>query len=723
MNCRQFFSSWGRLASAVSMVLLLGLFGCTEQGTQVETPSGITVVNGAGATIPAAGSISLSVRVTSDGGRPAGGAAVKWRVVEGSGSLSDSESVTDENGLARITWTSDGTAGTVRVEADVPGVGPLMIGFEVDSGVPVALDLSRTAVEFRAIGETLSIDAAVVDRYGNDIGVEVEWSSSDPHVVSIRENGMIRAESSGEADIHVRFGFFHGRVPVSVRPLAADLSVSPSSHMFIALGERLDVALQGIDAGGSHFQVADGDAQWFSDDEAVASVSAEGVVIAKASGATTIHVHVQGVSAQLEIEVQPEVARLILSPRTLQLSSLGAIQQLDVESVDENGHTIRGEGHVYAWGSNDHGVVIVEDGAVTAVGNGEARIEVSFNGVSASIAVVVKQEVAQIAVSDLALRALGASRLVSVDVHDARGNHVDWLLPSDITWKSSDPDIFAVSGGQVTAVGVGSATLTVSAGQGSATASISVIQRPVYIQVDPGTIAFNALEGTEKVTATAFDANHHEIPGADTDFAWKSSDPTVASVTSAGTVVAEGVGEATITVTRGSDASVQVPVAVSQPPEIPEIVLWESMNFGGTQIHDYYSNHHLGFEFVPSRSIEVTALRGWLTGNSDVRVYDVATSTIIASSNVPGTGSWETVALSSPLVLEAGRTYEIFVAANAYTPVFTPIGNSRRLPLSNDDLTITRGCLANSAYDRPCEQHTFDSHMFGLVDFIYRVQP
>lgn len=566
MGCRpRRFGS--KLPSSLFVVLVLGLFGCGDQSTQVPTPSQTTVEAGAGASVDAAGSLVLSIRATLDGGEPARGVSVGWSVSEGSGTLSTAESVTDEQGVAEVTWTSDGTAGDAQVRADVPGVGPVMIDFVVVAGEPVGLELSPSEVEFQALGDTAFVQAKAVDEFGNEIGAEMGWSSSAPDVVSVDQQGVVRAESAGESEVSVQYGPFAAAIRVVVAPIATELAVSPDSLKLVSVGETFVVELQALDAGGSSFEVADGLAQWFSGDESVASVNSGGMITAVASGSTTVDVHVQGASAQIDVEVQLKAARLIVQPASLEFSSLGATERLDVRAVDENGTRIGGEGFVYAWGSNDRSVVVVDDGEVTAVGNGKAEIEVSLNGVSTSVPVVIAQQGRIVEVSDITLDALDSTGQIVFEVFDELGSPVEGVSRSDISRETSDPSVFiAAQGGRVRSVGVGTADLTVTVGQVSAVASVSVTQRPVDVEVEPGSIQFEALHDTATVSATALDSNGHGLPGEGADFSWESSDPSVVSVSSSGLVRAIGVGGATITVVRGNSAPAQISVEVSQAP-------------------------------------------------------------------------------------------------------------------------------------------------------------
>ncbi|MND03864.1 Bacterial Ig-like domain (group 1) [compost metagenome] len=55
---------------------------------------------------------------------PIAGRTVTWAVTTGSGTLASTSSVTNDQGVASMTFTSDATAGNVTVTATVAGLTP-----------------------------------------------------------------------------------------------------------------------------------------------------------------------------------------------------------------------------------------------------------------------------------------------------------------------------------------------------------------------------------------------------------------------------------------------------------------------------------------------------------------------------------------------------------------------------------------------------------------------
>ena len=120
-----------------------------------------------------------------------------------------------------------------------------------------------------------------------------------------------------------------------------------------------------------------------------------------------------------------------------------------------------------------------------------------------------------------------------------------------VTWSSNNTSVATVSGGKVTAVKAGSATITATAGGKTASCTVTVTDKNVAIQ----SIALNnttlALAVGESGTLTA---SVNPSNATDKTVTWSSSNTSVATV-SGGKVTAVKAGSATITATAGGKAA------------------------------------------------------------------------------------------------------------------------------------------------------------------------
>jgi hypothetical protein len=155
---------------------------------------------------------------------------------------------------------------------------------------------------------------------------------------------------------------------------------------------------------------------------------------------------------------------------------------------------------------------------------------------------------------------IGDSIQLAVTATDARGNA---LLGAPTVWTSSDTSVASVdSSGMVVTRGAGGTAIMVSVGDKSVKSRIYVVQRPVGLRVTDS--LFRLPEGGQgRPGAHLVDVRAQEIKGSTTR--WRSADPSIATVDSAGNAV--GVAPGRTTFTASWDGMVgQLPVEVYPVP-------------------------------------------------------------------------------------------------------------------------------------------------------------
>lgn len=211
------------------------------------------------------------------------------------------------------------------------------------------------------------------------------------------------------------------------------------------------------------------------------------------------------------------------------------------------------------WSSSDATVASVENGTVTALKAGQTTVTASAEGVSASCTVTVKNADFTLSLdrSELPLF-VGENAQLTVTASDGKTH--------EYTWTSSNETVATVEGGNVTAVAVGTATITVSSAGVSATCAVTVEEEDVFLVLSHDS-ADLAVGGTLKLTASL--TNGSPLPA---EMSWTSSDDTVASVEE-GTITAHKAGTAIITADAGEGLTATCTVTVSDVYELifPEL--------------------------------------------------------------------------------------------------------------------------------------------------------
>lgn len=291
--------------------------------------------------------------------------------------------------------------------------------------------------------------------------------------------------------------------------------------------------------------------QWSSSDNAVATVDQDGTVTATGGGKATISATSGGVSASCSVDVYVPVTSISLSANLISLAKGSfAVLTATVSPEDAMDKTVQ-------WSSDNPSVATVDqNGKVTAVDVGKAKITASAGGFSATCSIIcISIPVSSVVLDKTSLSlAKGSSETLKATV-----------LPSDATdqavkWSSDNPSIATVDqNGRVTGVNSGDATITASAGDVSATCRVNVFN-PVT------SITLNSSNLTLKVEETALlEATVLPEDATDKNVTWYSSNPEVAAV-DGGRITAVGFGQTVITAQAGAlSAECLVTVLIESP--------------------------------------------------------------------------------------------------------------------------------------------------------------
>ena len=258
------------------------------------------------------------------------------------------------------------------------------------------------------------------------------------------------------------------------------ITISPASVALESLGDTARLTASVRDRDGRTMPGVT--VTWVAGDPTVATVDASGLVTATGNGVATVEASVEGVAGSSEVTVAQRVANARVSPEEWTFRALGDTIPLEARAADANGHVI--EGQEFTWSSRDDLVVTVDPGGmVTAVGNGEAIVEASAEGVSGFSRVRVRQWAKHVQVSPekAILAEVGDTIRLLAEATDANGYVIE---DARFTWTSDRPAVTVDTAGLVTAAGNGVVPVYAKAGRARGGALVTVeLERGVLLKL------------------------------------------------------------------------------------------------------------------------------------------------------------------------------------------------------------------------------------------------
>jgi uncharacterized protein YjdB len=440
-----------------------------------------------------------------------------------------------EGGTATITaTTANGKTATCMVTVSVPATG-------------ISLSLSDVPVER---GKTIALTATLDPPDSTDA---IMWATSDNRIATVDDSGNVTGISPGTATItaFVGDGSISASCQVTTVVSISNLYLS-DTELCLKKGEEYTLTAQVL----PEDTTEDRTVTWSSSDDSVATVDSTGKITAIGGGTAIITAQTGTHSAQCIVTVVVPVTGISLNQTNLVLPVHTTSSAIEVTVSPEDATDTS-----VSWSSSDNSIATVDEtGEVTAVSAGTATITVTTNdgGFTAQCTVTVVVPVTGV-------------HLDETELHLTKGD-TDTLTaiisPEDatdkgVTWTSSDNSVVTVDdSGNMTAVGGGTATVTVTTKDGGYTDSCAVtVSVPVTgISLDRTNLTL-ARGATDILIPTI---SPHDA--TDTSVSWSSSDDSIATVDETGKVTAVSAGTATITATTNDGGyTAQCTVSVVVP--------------------------------------------------------------------------------------------------------------------------------------------------------------
>jgi uncharacterized protein YjdB len=451
-------------------------------------------------------------------------------------------------GTAIVSATSGGHTGSASIT-----VGPAPVASVVLQPSSVTLEPGE-AVTLTVV--TKSVDGTVLT------GRAVTFTSGNSGIARISSDGVVTAVAPGSTTITATSEGVTGTatVVVAIVPVGS-VDVLPATASVVA-GQTVALSATVRDTVGR--VVTDRVVSWASNDIHVAVVSTTGVVTGVAAGTAVITASSEGKSGTSTVTVvAPAIESVTVQPSSATVQ-IGGTTTFTATVKDVTGAVVTAP--AVTWVSSNVSVATVSStGVVTGKGAGSAVISATSGGRSGSATVtVIPVPVGSVTVSPSSASLVPTQVLtLSALVRDAND-----VVVSDraVTWASSNTGVATVSAsGVVTAVALGTATITATSEGRTGTAIITVVPMPVgSVTVSPASADVIA-DQTVTLSATVRDTSGAIV--GDRPVTWQSSDNAIATVSNAGVVTGVAPGTVTITATsetRSGSAAVTVhPVPVA----------------------------------------------------------------------------------------------------------------------------------------------------------------
>ena len=286
--------------------------------------------------------------------------------------------------MKRITKKLSSLAVACAMVVSLAGCGVSVTGVSFD--IPDTLERGSSIMatpEYAYDGETP--EAAKADELVDKLGMS--YTSSDPNVLTVDENGNITAVGIGTAE--VAMSSKDGKITTSkvvevvVTPVSLDMVDKITLTKEKNSKAKLEAVVQPEDA--THVEI-----EFTSSNEDVATVNSDGEINAVDVGEATITANIKetDLTAECVVTVVPDIESIELSDTSLKLKKDGTAQLTATANPD--GASIDG----ISFASDAPDVATVDkEGNVTAIADGKATITASVGDVSAECVVTVDSTV------------------------------------------------------------------------------------------------------------------------------------------------------------------------------------------------------------------------------------------------------------------------------------------------------------------------------------------
>ena len=474
------------------------------------------------------------------------------------------------------------------------------------------------------LDETASLEATVFPT--TTLNKTVQWTSSNPSVAAVNQQGVVTALTIGTATITATTtdgSNLSATCAVTVSPvIAASLTLSQTTITRVE-GDTAQLTATILPANTTNKALV-----WTSSDTTVATVS-DGIICMKKVGTASVTATTtdgSNLSATCAVTVNPVLTTGLSLSRSFISGIEGDTARLTATFVPAN-TTYK----TLVWTSSDTAVASVTDGLVTLRKVGMATVTASTTdgtNISASCTVTSNPiPAAEIYLSQNTFTGV-AGDTVTLTATVTPQNTTN----KNVTWKTSNPAVATVTDGFVTIVGVGTASVTATTTDGSnLSATCTVTANPILAAtITLSRESFSGIVGdTTTLVATILPANT-----TNKGVIWTTSNPTVATVTN-GLVTLLSVGTVTVSATTKDGSALTATCSViCNPVLVSQIQLTQT---SGSDPNELRINDKITLTATALPANATSKALTWESSNPAVlRILSQTNTTCQAVAGIPG---------------------------------------------------------------------------------------
>ena len=381
----------------------------------------------------------------------------------------------DADNPAQVVRYSSANESVAAVDASgtVTAVGPgkTQILLDSDSGARARVQVEVVSARISTLvlntdrmsmekGQVTGLRAIFDDKADNTL---VKWSSENEQVARVDAVGRVSAVGGGRTRITATaVNGLSASADINVHVTGNAMRITPED-VHLGVGSSLRLGANYIPA-----DTTDQIARWISSDESVLQVQSDGTLRAVAQGQAVLSAFSsEGLSASTLVNVEPPVADFEVTP-TVATIKRGNTLTLEPRFFDAQGNVdVNSSSHLVTWTSSNPNVATVENGIVTGVKTGSARISAAADGKITSSVVNVQTIVEEIRLNLHQIYVLREQTVMPIQLEaevipaDADDTHLTWSADNDLVATVNQRGLVELVGGY------GTATITVKAASGA----------------------------------------------------------------------------------------------------------------------------------------------------------------------------------------------------------------------------------------------------------------